>query len=64
MNWSTDLAPTSPSLHTPSTGGEHMSLPYVLLPNKDSIKKKRAKSNNSGPSILNYSNNQLTIASS
>ena len=63
MDWSADPAPASPPPCVPPVGGEHMSLPHVPLPNRDSIRKSRAKSSNSGPSVLNYGNNQLLITS-
>ena len=47
---------------TPS--GETLLLPHIPSPNRDSSRKKRADSNDSGPSILNYGNNQPMIASS
>jgi len=56
-------APASPPLCAPPVG-EHVSLPYVLLPNTGSSGKNKAESNNSGPSLLDYSNNQLVIVSS
>ena len=65
MDWSVDVptAPTSPPLCV-SPAGEHISLSYVLLPNMGSSGKNKAESNNSGPSLLDYSNNQLVIVSS
>ena len=42
---------------------EYISLPYVLLHNRNSSGKSRVESNDSSPSVLNYSNNQLPIAS-
>ena len=55
MDWSEDI-PEVQSLPVPrvSPAGEHMPLPCVP----------RAESSNSGPSVLNYGNNQPTIASS
>jgi len=44
--------------------GEILSSPHVSLPNMDLCRKRKVVSNNSGPSVLNYSNNQPTIASS
>ena len=41
-----------------------MLLPCILLSNRDVRGKRRVESNNSGPSVLNYGNNQLTILSS
>ena len=40
-----------------------MSLPHVPLPNMGSSGKNRVESDNSGPSLLDYSNNQLAIIS-
>ena len=55
MDWSEDI-PEVQSSPVPrvSPAGEHMPLPRVP----------RAESSNSGPSVLNYGNNQPTIASS
>ena len=44
--------------------GGILSLPHVPSPNMDLCGKKRAVSNDSGSSVLNYGNNQPTIASS
>ena len=65
MDWSVDVptAPVSPSLCVPPAG-EHVLLPYVLLHNMGSSGKNKAESDNSGPSLLDYSNNQLVIVSS
>ena len=41
-----------------------MSSPHVLLLNRDSSRDNRAEPSDSGPSVLNYGNNQLSIASS
>ena len=41
-----------------------LSSPHVPSPNMDSYGKRRAVSNDSDPSVLNYGNNQPTIASS
>jgi len=38
-------------------------LPHVPLLNRDSSGNNRAKPSDSSPSVLNYSNNQLSIAS-
>ena len=55
IDWSEDIPEVQslPVLHV-SPAGEHMPLPCVP----------RVESSNSGPSVLNYGNNQLTIASS
>ena len=65
MDWSEDIPEVqfSPAPHV-SPAGEHVSSPHVPSHNKDSIKKRRVESNNSGSFVLNYGNNQLTIASS
>jgi len=65
IDWSEDI-PEAQSSPTPcaSPAGEHVSLPQVPLSNRDSVERSRVESNNSGPSILNYSNNQPSIASS
>ena len=64
MDWSEDIpeAQFSPTLCV-SPAGEHVLSLQVPLSNRDSIERSRAESNNSGPSVLNYSNNQLLIAS-
>ena len=41
-----------------------MFLSCIPLPNRDSSEKSRVESNDSGPFVLNYSNNQPSIASS
>jgi len=43
---------------------EHMSSSHVLLPNIGSSSKNRTESDDSGPSLLDYGNNQLAIPSS
>ena len=65
MDWSEDIpeAQSSPTLCV-SPAGEHVLSPQVPLSNRDSMERSRAESNNSGPFVLNYSNNQLSIASS
>ena len=65
MDWSVDVptVPTSPPLCVPPAG-EYVSLPHVLLPNMGSSGKNKAESDNSGPSLLDYSNNQPVIVSS
>jgi len=65
MDWIEDI-PEAQSSPTPcaSPVGEHMLLPQVPLSNRNSIERSRAESNNSGPSVLNYGNNQLSITSS
>jgi len=64
MDWSEDI-PEAQSLPTPhvSPAGEHMLSPQVPLSNRDSMERSRVESNNSGPSVLNYGNNQPSIAS-
>ena len=64
MDWSLDISKVQASLqpHIPLVR-ECISLPYVLLPNRDLSRKSRVESNDSSPSVLNYSNNQLSIAS-
>jgi len=65
IDWSVDVptASASPSLYVPSAG-EHMSSPHVLLPNTGSSGKNRAESDDFGPSLLDYDNNQPAITSS
>jgi len=65
MDWSEDI-PEAQSSPTPcaSPAGEHVLSPQVPLSNRDSMERSRAEFNNSGPSVLNYGNNQLSIASS
>jgi len=65
IDWSEDIpeAQSSPTLCA-SPASEHVSSPQVLLSNSDSMERSRAESNNSGPSVLNYGNNQPSIASS
>ena len=65
MDWSADVPEIwSSSIPHISPAGENMLLPCILLPNRDVRGKRRVESNNSGPSVLNYGNNQLTILSS
>ena len=61
MNIPTAL--TSPPSCIPLIG-EHMLLPYVPLPNTGSSGKNKVESDDSGPFLLDYSNNQLAITSS
>jgi len=65
MDWNKDIpeAQFSPILCA-SPAGKHMSSPQVPLSNRDSMERSRAESNNSGPSVLNYGNNQPSIAGS
>ena len=65
IDWSEDI-PEPQSSPTPcaSPAGEHISSPQVPLSNRNSMERSRVESNNSGPSVLNYGNNQLSIASS
>ena len=65
MNWSMDVPTTLTSLPLyVSLAEEYMLLPHVLLPNTGSSGKNRAESDDSGPFLLDYDNNQLVIASS
>ena len=63
IDWSMDIseAPTSPLPHVPPVS-EHMSSPHVPLHNTGSNGKNRAES--AAPSLLNYGEGQLAIASS
>jgi len=65
MDWSMDI-PTTPASSLPCVplAREHMLSPHVPLPNTGSSGKNRVESNNSGPSLLDYGNNQPVIASS
>ena len=65
MDWSEEIpeAQSSPTPHT-SSAGEYMSSPQVPLSNRDSMERSKVESNNFGPSVLNYGNNQPSIASS
>jgi len=73
MDWSSDIpeVQSSPLPHVPlynspcvtPVGGILLS-PHVPSPNMDLCRKRRAVSNDSGPSVLNYGNNQSMIASS
>jgi len=57
MDWSKDIPEVSPAeRNVPS--------PHAPLPNRDVKGKKRADPVDSGPSVLNYSGNQLAIPSS
>ena len=62
MDWSMDV-PEAPASSQPCVppAGEHVLPPHVP---SGSNRKSRIESSNSGPSVLNYSNNQLSIASS
>ena len=64
MDWSSDIPEVQvlPQPHVPPAG-ECVSLSHVPLPNRDSSGKSRVESSNSGPSVLNYGNNQPLIAS-
>jgi len=53
MDWSADVPEVQSS-----------PIPCVLLPNRDMREKRRVESNDSGPLVLNYSNNQPMILSS
>ena len=61
MDWSAHDAPFSPAPHA-SPASEHVALPQVLLSNKDPLERSRAK--HSSLFVLNYSNNQPSIATS
>ena len=65
MDWSVNIptTPVSPSSYV-SSAGEYISLPHVPLSNIGLSSKNRAESDDSGPFLLDYSNNQLVIASS
>ena len=65
MDWSADV-PEVQSSPVPcvSLAGENMSSPCVPLPNRDMRGKRRVESNDSGPLVLNYSDNQPMILSS
>jgi len=61
MDWSTHNALSSPAPHA-SPASEHVALPQVPLSNRDPLKRSRAE--HSSPLVLNYGNNQLSIATS
>ena len=65
MDWSSDIPEVQDSFQqcVPSAGG-HVSSPYVPLLNRDSSGDNRAEISDSGPSVLNYGNNQPSITSS
>ena len=65
MDWSLDIPEVqdSPQQCVPPAGG-HVSSPHVPLLDRDSSGDNRAEPSNSGPSVLNYGNNQPSIASS
>jgi len=65
MDWSEDI-PEAQSSPTPciSPAGKHILSPQVPLSNSNSMERSRVEFNNSGPSVLNYGNNQPSIASS
>ena len=65
MDWSVDVPTASTSLppHV-LPAGEHMLSPHVPLPNTGSSGKNRVESDNFGPFLLDYGNNQLAITSS
>ena len=62
MDWSADVQ--SSPVPCVSLVGENMSSPCVPLPNRDMREKRRVKLNDSGPLVLNYSDNQPMILSS
>jgi len=61
MDWSAHDAPSSPAPHA-SPASEYVASPQVPLSNRDPLKRSRAE--HSSPFVLNYSNNQLSIATS
>jgi len=61
MNWSTHNTPSSLTLHA-SLASEHITSPQVSLSNRDSLE--RSKAEHFSLFILNYNNNQLSIATS
>ena len=65
MDWSADIPEAQSSL-TPhaSPASKHVSSPQVPVSNRNSMERSRVESNNSGPSVLNYGNNQPSITSS
>jgi len=64
MDWSADIPEvrSSPVSHV-SPVEENMLSPHIPLSNKDIRGKRRVESNDSGPLVLNYSNNQPVIPS-
>ena len=65
MDWSEDI-PEVQSTPTPrvSPAGRNVPSPRAPLPNRNAKGKKRTDPVDSGPSVLNYSGNQLAIPSS
>ena len=61
MDWSTHDAPSSSAPHV-SPASEHVVSPQVPLSNRDPLERSRAE--HSSPFVLNYGNNQLSIATS
>jgi len=61
MDWSTHDAPSSPAPHA-SPASEHVVSPQVPLSNRDPLERSRAEY--SSPFVLNYGNNQPSIATS
>jgi len=61
MDWSAHDAPSSPTPHA-SPASEHVASPQVPLSNRDPLERSRAE--HSSPFVLNYSNNQPSIATS
>jgi len=65
IDWSTDIPDAlASSLPHVLPVREHVSLPHDLLHNTGSSSKNRAKSGDSTPTLLDYGDNQLAIASS
>ena len=65
MDWSVNIPTTLVSSSSyVFSAGEYMSLPHVPLSNIGLSSKNRVESDNSGSFLLDYSNNQLVIASS
>ena len=61
MDWSAHDTPSSPAPHA-SPASEHVALPQVPLSNRDPLERSRAE--HSSPFVLNYGNNQPSIATS
>ena len=61
MDWSTHDTPFSPAPHA-SSASEHVASPQVPLANRDPSERSRAE--HPSPFVLNYGNNQLSIATS
>ena len=61
MDWSAHDTPSSPAPHA-SPASEHVALPQVPLANRDPLERSRAE--HPSPFVLNYGNNQPSIATS